>query len=533
MQLFALLLDTSLKSVLIVLLAYFLTLVLRNHSAAARHAVWAAAVLVITVLPVCSLLLPYWNDTIAQPAVSIAAGSSQVISRLSQGAGITVQASTRNHPISPAAIGIFLWLIGSMSFGAVISVGFVRLRIAMRRATPIDDAEYKSVLSEVAALLQVKTPVRLLRSSEIAMPLTWGIVYPDILLPTASDKWTRARTRIVLGHELAHVSRHDWMIQVVAELLRVLHWFNPLVWLACRNLRFEAESACDDAVLNLGTEGTDYAAELLDVARIAQNRNRVWLPALPMARHSNLERRFIAMLNPIQDRRRLTARQLLLTALAGIAVLLPVAALPFPARVALVPGQILGTVYDANGIKVPNATVIVHNAATGNRDMTVTNTTGDFLFSSVEAGQYSVEVLSTDFAGLKIKEVSVEPNQTVPLNTMVIRQADSTALPVADTESPRVRMGGNALSSLLVQQVKPIYPPAAKAARIQGVVVLAAVIGRDGTLQTLRVVDPDANPDLAKAAVEAVSKWRYKPSAVDGVPAEVLTNITVNFAFSK
>ena len=84
-----------------------------------------------------------------------------------------------------------------------------------------------------------------------------------------------------------------------------------------------------------------------------------------------------------------------------------------------------------------------------------------------------------------------------------------------------------------MQQVKPIYPPAAKAARIQGVVVLEAVIGRDGTLQTLRVLNPDTNPDLARAAVEAVSKWRYKPSVVDGVPAEVLTNVTVNFAFSK
>ena len=112
MQLVALLLDTALKSALIVMFAYFLAFVLRNHSAAARHAVWAAAVLVISVLPACSLLLPYWNDTIAQPAVRIAAGSSHVISQLSQEAGIAVQASTRNHRISPAAIGLLLWLIG-------------------------------------------------------------------------------------------------------------------------------------------------------------------------------------------------------------------------------------------------------------------------------------------------------------------------------------------------------------------------------------------------------------------------------------
>ena len=533
MQLFALLFDTALKSVLIVMLAYFLAFVLRKYSAAARYAVWAAAVLVIAVLPACSLLVPYWNDTIAQPAIRIAAGSSHLISQLSQEAGMTVQASTRNQRISPAAIGLLLWLIGSIASAVVMLVGSVRLGIAVRRAIPTDDAGCKAALSEVATLLRVRKPVRLLRSHDITMPLTWGVRHPDILLPAASEEWTPGRVRIVLGHELAHISRHDWMVQVVAEVVRMIHWFNPFVWFACRTLRFEAERACDDAVLNLGTAGTEYAAELLDVARIAQKPDRIWLPALPMARHSNLERRFIAMLNPTQDRRGLTARQLVFTALAGIAVLLPIAALPFPAQVALVPGQILGTVYDANGVKVPNATVIVHSAATGNRDMTVTNNTGDFSFSSLEAGHYSVEVLSTNFAGLKIKEVRVEPNQTVPLNTMFIHQADSSSPGVSDSEFPRLRMGGNTLSSLLMQQVKPIYPPAAKAARIQGVVVLEAVIGRDGTLQTPRVLNPDTNPDLAKAAVEAVSKWRYKPSVVDGVPAEVLTNVTVNFAFSK
>ncbi len=531
MQLLALLLDTTLKSAFVVMFAYCVVVILRGRSAAVRHAVWAAALLVIAVVPVLSLMFPYWNDTIAQPAVRIAAGSSHVMSQLSQGVGTAVQASSGNNQISPVAIGVVLWLIGVIAAGAATLAGFVRLGLAMRRSISIDDAHW-GTLSEVRALLGVRKPVRVLRSDGITMPLTWGMLRPDILLPASSADWVPTRARIVLGHELAHISRNDWMVQLVAEALRIIYWFNPFVWLACKKLRVEAEVACDDAVLNLGTDRTEYATELLNTVRGLQETNRIWLPALPMARQSNLERRFTAMLNPMQDRRRLTVGQFVFIAVAGIAILLPVAALPFPGQVALVPGQMLGTVYDENGVKVPNATVIAYNAAIGNRDMTVTNAIGDFSFASLGAGNYSVEVLSTNFAGLKIKEVSVEPNQTVPLNTMVIRQPDLAAV-LADAESPRLRLGGPALSSLLMQQVKPIYPPAAKAARIQGIVVLEGVIGRDGTVQRLRVVNSDTNPDLARAAVESVSKWRYKPSAVDGIPVEVLTHITVNFAFSK
>ena len=131
------------------------------------------------------------------------------------------------------------------------------------------------------------------------------MVRPTVLLPRAASEWSGDRIRVVLHHELAHVERHDWAIQMMAELLRCFYWFNPLVWLACHRLRQESEQACDDAVLGTGVEAPEYAAHLLDVARaFSLTRSRRWLfPAPAMARRSHLERRVRAMLNVRVDRR--------------------------------------------------------------------------------------------------------------------------------------------------------------------------------------------------------------------------------------
>jgi protein TonB len=83
----------------------------------------------------------------------------------------------------------------------------------------------------------------------------------------------------------------------------------------------------------------------------------------------------------------------------------------------------------------------------------------------------------------------------------------------------------------MISQVRPTYPPLAKQARIQGVVVLEAVIGKDGSIQNLRVIT--GHPLLIKAAQDAVSQWRYKPTMLNGEPVEVVTTVTVNFAFAN
>jgi protein TonB len=82
----------------------------------------------------------------------------------------------------------------------------------------------------------------------------------------------------------------------------------------------------------------------------------------------------------------------------------------------------------------------------------------------------------------------------------------------------------------LVHRVQPVYPPIAKQIRVQGAVVLRAIIGRDGTIQELRVVS--GHPLLARAASDAVGQWRYRPYMLNGAAVEVDTQVTVNFYLS-
>lgn len=95
----------------------------------------------------------------------------------------------------------------------------------------------------------------------------------------------------------------------------------------------------------------------------------------------------------------------------------------------------------------------------------------------------------------------------------------------------RIRVGGQVEAAKLIFQPKPEYPPLAKMARIQGSVRLEAIISKDGTIQDLKVLS--GHPLLVKSALEAVSRWRYQPTLLNGDPVEVVTEIDVNFTLAE
>jgi periplasmic protein TonB len=92
------------------------------------------------------------------------------------------------------------------------------------------------------------------------------------------------------------------------------------------------------------------------------------------------------------------------------------------------------------------------------------------------------------------------------------------------------RIGGAVIASQLIKQVKPVYPPLAKAARVQGTVKFQATIGKDGTIQNLQMLS--GPPLLVPAALAAVQQWTYKPTLLNGEPVDVITTIDVNFTLN-
>ena len=126
--------------------------------------------------------------------------------------------------------------------------------------------------------------------------MVWGIFRPLILLPIGADNWQTERLRAVLFHELAHIKRRDWVMQMIAQAVCAVYWFNPLVWFAARWMRIEAEQACDDQVLNAGYQPTDYAQHLLDIVRNVNVASFASRAAVAMACPSKIEERLRTVL---------------------------------------------------------------------------------------------------------------------------------------------------------------------------------------------------------------------------------------------
>ena len=97
--------------------------------------------------------------------------------------------------------------------------------------------------------------------------MTWGWTKPIVLLPASFLQWSPKRRQMTVLHELAHVKRADWLTQTLAQLVRAVYWFHPLVWVALRRIQLEADRACDDMVLKAGSKASGYAEHLVWAVR--------------------------------------------------------------------------------------------------------------------------------------------------------------------------------------------------------------------------------------------------------------------------
>jgi HEAT repeat protein len=191
-----------------------------------------------------------------------------------------------------------MWVtVAAMVLGRYLA-SVVSVRWVLRDAEPVDEPRWRDATDIATAELGLSQSPRVLASQSVTVPFTAGIVRPVVVVPAlAVHHWSDERLRVVLLHELAHVSRRDCLMQALTQLACAAYWFNPLTWVAARRLRSERERACDDLVLAAGLRGSEYAQHLLDIARTATSRRALSAAALAMARPSELEGRLLAILD--------------------------------------------------------------------------------------------------------------------------------------------------------------------------------------------------------------------------------------------
>ncbi|NNF26176.1 MAG: M56 family metallopeptidase [Gemmatimonadetes bacterium] len=158
-----------------------------------------------------------------------------------------------------------VWFLGLVGWLSALGVG---LRRAQRRYRMGWEPPARILRHgrEIVRELRLKRAVPV-RVGAVDVPATWGWRRPRILLPADAEQWSTDRLRRVLMHELAHVKRRDWPLNLIAEVARAVHWYNPLAWHGLGRMRVERERACDDVVLNTGARPSEYATDLLEVAR--------------------------------------------------------------------------------------------------------------------------------------------------------------------------------------------------------------------------------------------------------------------------
>ncbi len=546
---FSFLLACCVKATVLLVCAWGIVAAFRQRSSAAhRHHVWAVAVVAVLGLPLLAMLLPSWQSSALGNAAAhwSPVRGNAAISMLQEipPSLVTVEgASTVSAKLT--IVVVVLWALGFVLVLSRIVVGLTRLAWVSGRSEPIFEDDWLRNVLELSRVHGISRSVRLQQcSSPLAMPLTWGIVRPVIVLPSNAADWAEDRRRMVLSHELAHIARLDWPLQICAEIARAVYWFHPLVWLAAAQLRQESERASDDAVLASGIEASHYASQLLDLARTLKNPGRAWSTALAIARPSNLERRFAAMLNPAIVRNCLSLKTKCLITLFALCLLVPLAALRLPAQ--SFAGKVSGTIHDPSGASVPNATIIMSNSTASTIDMTVSDHDGNFVFKALPTGEYEMKVLKPGFEAYQIPHVSLGSGRDFSQAVMLRLGAITDRLDVVASESgkvtpvetkagktSRLQVGGSVEAAKLITKVQPIYPEAAKSAGISGTVVLHAVIGMDGKPLSLKVVNSQIDPDLARSAVEAINQWRYTPTLLNGEPVEVDTTVSVVYSLSR
>ena len=172
-----------------------------------------------------------------------------------------------------------VWLAGVMLLSARMLGGLViARRMKLRGARPVSGL-WRERAAEIARKLSVSSPVKVLESSLVCVPTAVGWLRPAILLPaSAFTGLTPQQLEAVLAHELAHVRRNDYLVNVLQTGVETLLFYHPAVWWVSRQIRTEREHVCDDMVVRVTGDAMTYARALTRIERL-----RTTAPRLAMA----------------------------------------------------------------------------------------------------------------------------------------------------------------------------------------------------------------------------------------------------------
>jgi protein TonB len=441
-----------------------------------------------------------------------------------------------------------------------LAAGLWRLRRLRREGEEMPHRQHE----EMQRQLGTRAEVRFVEA--LRQPATFGVWRPVVLLPERLRDDEDAR-RAVLTHELLHVARRDWAWQLFEEIVRAVGWFHPALWWSITRIQMAREEVVDArAVATIGNRQMYLRAlvEFADDAAVAG--------APGFARRRHLFRRIVLL----SQEDVMSSRRILLTTVLVCAVLV------FGAKASMVvfPTQSAGDVVQSQpgpaersarltSPENPVPTVIHLERAVRPPGAEADDAeVGVTLRTVIDEGGNVVEVRLASFAFRRDGDMAAMfggPDAVATFPFPVVQEFIAAAADAvrrtrydAPTAGPAVfttmthfgrddtlgsvrtvamvqrvpaegaiKVGGQVKVPVKVKDVRAVYPPAARAAGIQGVVILEVRIEGDGRVSSAGVLR--SIPELDQAALDAVYQWEFQPTLLNGAPVPVILTVTVQF----
>ena len=241
-------------------------LAMRRSSPQARYSACCAALIVMVALPIVTTTRRYRPTPVPESTGSLihqlaVAGSDDAVE--------FVDAGTR---VTPVLMVIAPWILPVWSFGVLafslrLLLGGIEVR-ALRRSGRAADEQLRELAASVMRRMSINRQVSLVTADRAAGPSTIGWWRPVILLPPAAAMGlTVQQLEAVLAHELAHIRRHDYLVNIFQMTVETLLFYHPVVWWVSHRMRVERELCCDDEAVKLCGNATTYARALVTMAR--------------------------------------------------------------------------------------------------------------------------------------------------------------------------------------------------------------------------------------------------------------------------
>ena len=320
--------DATVKSTLLLLAAMAAIALGRKQSPAWRGWVLWLALLFVPAVYFLSFLVPDWQWDAAfamngtpnpmESYLRATALPAMDPAPMREAVQRTSDPALAAHGTTWPRIVFLIWALGTAAAGLWFMVSRCRGIIARRTCPEV----HRGLLADALDHERLRTGLlrrpKLFVGESWAMPATWGIWRPAILLPREAASWSGERLRHVLWHELAHIVRRDALSSMLAVPATILLWFHPLAWIARRLLNESREAACDDWVLTRGqAEPAAYSADLLTIVRQHFDQGKV-TTGLAMAQSSKVGNRVRRLLDHSISRAPLTTGQRLRLTAAGL-----------------------------------------------------------------------------------------------------------------------------------------------------------------------------------------------------------------------